>query len=278
MGNGVVIDGYPSMEEIKSANGWPTPERFAKGPVAVVECVQEIPCNPCEGACPSHAICVGEPITNTPQVDRAKCTGCGLCVAACSGLAIVIIDKTYSETEATVSFPFEYLPLPEPGDKVDALTRAGEYKCGGTIVRIMNPKRNDHTAVVTMAVPKEYVDDVRTMKRLNIPKDSEGFTPVIPEGHLDDDVIVCRCEEITAGEIRKAIREYKGESVTEIKRRVRAGMGLCQGRTCGKLVTRLISEETGKKPNEIMPSTDRPPVRAVTFEELTGKKGGQKDE
>lgn len=270
MGNGVIIDGFPSMEEIKEANGWPTEERFAKGPVAIAECVQEIPCNPCEGACPSHAICVGQPITNTPQVDREKCTGCGLCVAACSGLAIFVIDKTYSETEATVSFPFEYLPLPEPGDKVEALTRGGEYRCEGTIVRVMNPKRNDHTAVVTMAVPKEYIDDVRTMKRLNAPKEEHEFEPVIPDGPIDDDVIVCRCEEITAGEIRKAVREYKGESVTEIKRRVRAGMGLCQGRTCGKLVTRIIQEETGKKPNEILPSTDRPPVRAVTFGELAG--------
>ncbi|MCB7302552.1 (2Fe-2S)-binding protein [Bariatricus massiliensis] len=102
---------------------------------------------------------------------------------------------------------------------------------------------------------------------------------MIPDGPIDDDVIVCRCEEITAGEIRKAVREYKGESVTEIKRRVRAGMGLCQGRTCGKLVTRIIQEETGKKPNEILPSTDRPPVRAVTFGELAGaKEGGCGDE
>ena len=275
MGNGVVIDGYPSMEEIKEANGWPTEERFAKGPVAIVECVQPIPCNPCEGACPSHAICVGQPITNTPQVDREKCTGCGLCVAACSGLAIFIIDKTYSETEATVSFPFEYYPLPEVGVQVDALTRGGEYKCRGTVVKVMNAKRNDHTAVVTIAVPKAYIDEVRTMKRIDAPEIKEEFQPVIPEGPIDDDVIVCRCEEITAGEIRKAIREYKGQSLTEIKRRVRAGMGLCQGRTCGKLVTRLIQEETGKKPNEILPTTDRPPVRAVTFGELAGKEGGE---
>ena len=89
-----------------------------------------------------------------------------------------------------------------------------------------------------------------------------------PEGPLDDDVIVCRCEEITAGEIRKAIRKYHATTVTEVKRRVRAGMGLCQGRTCGKLVSRIIAEETGKKMSEIQGSTDRPPVRPVTFGEL----------
>lgn len=268
METGIIYDGYPSMEEIKQANGWPDEERFAKGPVAVVECVQQIPCNPCESACPFHAIQIGQPITNTPQVDRDKCIGCSMCVAACPGLAIFLVDKTYSETEATVSFPFEYDPLPEKGQEVDALSRAGEYVCKGHVVKVMNPKKNDHTPVVTLAIPKEYADTVRTMRRLRLPKPGEGFHPVEPEGPLDDDVIVCRCEEITAGEIRKAIREYHATTVTEVKRRVRAGMGLCQGRTCGKLVSRIIAEETGKQMSEIKGSTDRPPVRPVTFGEL----------
>lgn len=268
MATGIIYDGYPSMDEIKEANGWPDEERFAKGPVAVVECVQQIPCNPCESACPLHAIHIGEPITNTPQVDREKCIGCGMCVAACPGLAIFLVDKSYSETEATVSFPFEYDPLPEEGAEIDALSRAGEYVCKGRVIKVMNPKKNDHTPVVTIAIPKEHADTVRTMRRLKLPEAHEGFHPVEPEGPLDDDVIVCRCEEITAGEIRKAIREYHATTVTEVKRRVRAGMGLCQGRTCGKLVSRIIAEETGKKMNEIQGSTDRPPVRPVTFGEL----------
>ncbi len=268
MATGIIYDGYPSMDEIKEANGWPDEERFAKGPVAVVECVQQIPCNPCESACPLHAIHIGEPITNTPQVDREKCIGCGMCVAACPGLAIFLVDKSYSETEATVSFPFEYDPLPEKGAEIDALSRAGEYVCKGRVIKVMNPKKNDHTPVVTIAIPKEHADTVRTMRRLKLPEAHEGFHPVEPEGPLDDDVIVCRCEEITAGEIRKAIREYHATTVTEVKRRVRAGMGLCQGRTCGKLVSRIIAEEPGKKMNEIQGSTDRPPVRPVTFGEL----------
>ena len=79
MAAGIIYDGFPSMEEIKEANGWPDEERFLKGPVAVVECVQQIPCNPCESACPFHAIHIGEPITNTPKVDKETCIGCGMC-------------------------------------------------------------------------------------------------------------------------------------------------------------------------------------------------------
>lgn len=279
---GVIYDGYPSMEEIKEANGWPSEERFAQGPVAIAECVQPIPCNPCEDACPFHAIEIGQPITNTPQIDRGKCTGCGMCVAACSGLAIFVVDKTYSDTEATVSFPYEYIPLPAIGMDVDALNRGGEFICKGIVTKVMNPKRNDHTPVITIAVKKELVDNVRTIRRLGSTDVTDAFQRIVPEGHLDDDIIVCRCEEITAGEIRKAIREYKAFSVTEIKRRVRAGMGLCQGRTCGKLVMRILAEETGQKMNELQPSTDRPPVRPVTFGELIGsddmKEGGAKNE
>jgi len=86
----------------------------------------------------------------------------------------------------------------------------------------------------------------------------------------DDDVIVCRCEEITLGEIKQAIREG-ARDVTGVKRRTRAGMGLCQGRTCEKLIQQIIKEELDKKAEEIRPSTFRPPVRPMTFGTLGGK-------
>lgn len=273
MENGVLLDGYPSLEEIESNCGWPGEDRFAKGPVAVIECVQEIPCNPCEGACPYGAIEVGDLITNIPKLDRQKCIGCGLCVASCSGLAIFIVDKTHSETEGTVSFPFEYYPLPEKGDEVEALTRAGEFVCRGTVVRTVNPKRNDHTTVVTIAVPKEHADMVRTIKRPCATEICAGFEPVTQGEKTGDDVIVCRCEEITAGEIRAAIREGRAKSVTEVKRRVRSGMGLCQGKSCGRQITRILCEELGGDLSEKHPATDRAPVRPVSFGELCGEGG-----
>lgn len=86
----------------------------------------------------------------------------------------------------------------------------------------------------------------------------------------DDNIIICRCEEITIGEIKQAIREG-ARDVTGIKRRTRVGMGLCQGRTCEKLVQQILKEELGKKAEEIRPSTFRPSVRSITFGTLGGK-------
>ncbi|KKN01254.1 hypothetical protein LCGC14_1129640, partial [marine sediment metagenome] len=65
--------------------------------------------------------------------------------------------------------------------------------------------------------------------------------------------MICRCEEITEQEIRDAIRKFDLRTVDEVKRLTRAGMGLCQGRTCTPLLTKIIAEETNKKVNELLP-------------------------
>lgn len=78
----------------------------------------------------------------------------------------------------------------------------------------------------------------------------------------DDDIIICRCEEITKGEIRRAV--YDGMyNMTEIKRYLRAGMGLCQGQTCGKLVKAIVAKELGVANGELEPGTSRTPARPI---------------
>ena len=166
MSESISTRGCASIEEIKCGCGYPSEERFKKGPVAVIECIQEIPCNPCEAACSFEAILVGDPITNLPALDEEKCRGCGICLAKCPGLAIFIVDKTYAQGMATVSFPHEYYPLPEKGQKVRAVNRKGHAVCEGEVVRVNTAKSNEGTPVVTLAVPLEYSDEVRGMKRL----------------------------------------------------------------------------------------------------------------
>ena len=83
----------------------------------------------------------------------------------------------------------------------------------------------------------------------------------------DDDVLVCRCEEITKGEIRRAIHEGM-LTMTEIRRYLRAGMGLCQGNTCGRIVKGIIAAELGVRASELEDCTPRGPARPVEVEVL----------
>ncbi|MDH3800412.1 MAG: (2Fe-2S)-binding protein [Desulfobacterales bacterium] len=80
----------------------------------------------------------------------------------------------------------------------------------------------------------------------------------------DDDMIICRCEEITKGEIKSAIRNGM-QTVNGIKRITRAGMGLCQGQTCQRLVIQIIAEELRQSVADIEPTTARGPVRPLNL-------------
>ncbi len=161
---GVIYQGFPSEDELYQIPGMPSNECIKKGPVVCIECAQEIPCNPCEEACPYGAISVGKPITNLPKLDEDKCIGCGTCIAACPGLAIFVING--AKESAEVSFPFEYYPLPNKGDEVDCVDRAGNTVVKGKIIRITKPPKYDATAVITVEVPTEYIKTVRSIKRL----------------------------------------------------------------------------------------------------------------
>jgi len=154
------------FSDIKASPGYPSEEELERGPVVVIECTEEIPCDPCEMVCKRGAIVIGRPITNLPRLDSGKCDGCGLCIPICPGLAIFLIDATYSDKEAAISFPHEYLPLPGEGDQVEAVNRKGEGVCIGTVIKARNPKAYDYTPVVTIVVPKEYLHEVRGIKHL----------------------------------------------------------------------------------------------------------------
>ena len=78
----------------------------------------------------------------------------------------------------------------------------------------------------------------------------------------DDDMLICRCEEITKGEIRRAVHDGMW-TLTEIRRYLRQGMGLCQGQTCARLVKGIVARELGISPAELEPATSRAPMRPV---------------
>lgn len=76
----------------------------------------------------------------------------------------------------------------------------------------------------------------------------------------DKDMFICRCEEVTLREIEQAIDDGF-VTVKDVKRVTRAGMGLCQGRTCSKTIARIIAQRTGKPLEEVLPKSFRYPVR-----------------
>lgn len=164
--NGIAYTGIPSDEELKGCPGIPSEARIFKGRVAAIECIQHIACNPCVTACPFGAISMNGEITDLPVIDEEKCIGCGKCMSVCPGLAITMLDGSFSDDEITIDFPYEYLPYPKEGDDAEAVNRAGEVICKGHILKVMKPDANDAVRVIRMSVPKKYLHEVKSIKRL----------------------------------------------------------------------------------------------------------------
>jgi bacterioferritin-associated ferredoxin len=91
------------------------------------------------------------------------------------------------------------------------------------------------------------------------------------DGPAGDDLLVCRCEEISRAEIMAAIDEGI-TTMSGLRRRLRIGMGLCQGRTCGRLLARPRAVRGGARPADVRPGTFRPPVRPVSLRALADER------
>ena len=153
-----------SLKELSAAGVLPPKERLAAGPVVMVECIENIPCNPCAYACPRKAISIEGELTDTPKVDFFKCNGCTLCISKCPGLAIFVVNREYSKTAATVAMPYELLPRPEVGKRVACLDRAGRTVCSGKVVKVLDTQALNRCAVVTVAVPRRFWNTVRGIR------------------------------------------------------------------------------------------------------------------
>ena len=89
----------------------------------------------------------------------------------------------------------------------------------------------------------------------------------------DDDMIVCRCEEVTKGQIRQAVHDGMF-TITEIRRYLRTGMGLCQGQTCAKLVKRIVANELKVSMDVLEPASSRAPMRPIEMEVFARENNG----
>ncbi len=151
--------GYFSQDQID----FPEEHRLREKPVAVAECCQEIPCNPCVDACPVGAIAIENNINFIPRVDFSRCTGCGLCLGVCPGLSIFLVHL--DGEVAHVTLPYELFP-PEKDEKVELLDRAGKMVGTGQVERIRGLKQHDRTILITIRMDGHLVQRVRGFRRL----------------------------------------------------------------------------------------------------------------
>lgn len=155
--------GIPSNDNLKMKLPQ-SEEIFNKGPIAISECFQKFPCDPCVKGCPFDAISEEGNINNLPYVDFEKCTGCAICVSKCPGLAMFVVQKNYTDSTSLVTLPYEFLPKPMKDQTVLVLNREGTEICEGIVKRVIDGKIQDKTTVVTVEVPKEYFLETRNIK------------------------------------------------------------------------------------------------------------------
>lgn len=153
-------NGVPHLELIQSR--FPKTENLNK-PKAITECYEEIPCNPCSTSCPFDAITIGEDINVPPRVDFEKCTGCGICVYNCPGLAIFTVQE--HESSNLYKIPYEFVPYPNIDEVVYAVNRNGDIIGDAIIKKVQIGKKQDKTALLHVEVPKEHLYEFITIRR-----------------------------------------------------------------------------------------------------------------
>jgi len=135
----------------------PSQKQLEKG-VAILECVQEIPCNPCVDSCPVHAISMKD-INAPPVNDFEKCIGCTKCVGICPGLAIFVVK--IKGKRALVTLPYEFVPVPKEGDRVNARDRTGVVRGKGLVKKVV---KRGKTMVITIEIDSRFAMDIRNIK------------------------------------------------------------------------------------------------------------------
>jgi len=270
---GMEIAGALGKDDAKVPNEWYEKANLLKshpGPVSepqdkdmeekgirpVIHCHQEIPCNPCVSVCKQGVIQIpGNSLLGKPQIVNHDCMGCNKCLFICPGLAITLVDYREDPENPIVSLPYEiYNYEYKKGDTVLLTDCEGRSLERAVVTDSVMRKASRQTQIVKVRVPKKLAQRVAGFR---IQKEADTLPiPAPSPNKLPDDATVCYCERVTAGEIRKLIRNGV-KDLNQIKAITRAGMGACGAKTCESLIMQLYKEE-GVPLEAVTPNTRRP--------------------
>jgi len=238
-----------------------------EGVFPVFHCSQEIPCNPCTSVCPQKCIVIeGDDMRGLPEYVGNECLGCERCVAICPGLALTLVDYRKDADYPIVTVPYEFSAKAiHEGEVVTLLDTEGAILGNGEVVKVRSPKFADRGLLVRVRVARQIAKRVAGIRA---PQPWESAALDMAVQRMEDDEIVCRCERVTAGEIRALIRTGVRD-MNHIKAVTRAGMGACGAKTCANLIKRLFREE-GVPLSQVTENVQRPLFIEVPLGALAG--------
>ncbi|MCD4650509.1 MAG: FAD-dependent oxidoreductase [Candidatus Cloacimonetes bacterium] len=224
----------------------------------VLHCLEEMPCNPCTFICPTSSIKMdNHPILGVPKyTDKGiGCIGCMKCVAICPGLAITVVDYRKSVDTPLVTLPYEVSNIAiQVGDMVEAMDIDGN-ELGKQVVVSVRHNKEFNTDLVTLKSTRATAKKIAGI-RVQVASVSKQLSKTIIPKQTPDDAMICLCERVTVGEVRKLIKSGITD-LNQLKAISRCGMGSCGSKTCDVLVKQVFREE-GISLEEITDNVNRP--------------------
>jgi len=247
---------FDRLEVLKSrpgATGGPSAKNHSKQVYPVLHCRQEIPCNPCVTVCPKKSIKLsGDIIMNTPQF-TGDCIGCFKCLLICPGLAVTLVDYRKDPANPSLAIPFEIgRGLVKKGDKVRLAAIEGADLGEAEVIDVKDFKA-ENTLIVIVKTTPAIADQAVSIKLYAA---EEGALCAADLAKAEDETIICRCERVSLGEIRRAIRSGIRD-LNQLKAVTRAGMGACGAKTCSSMLLNIYRSE-GVDLKEVTAFTKRP--------------------
>jgi NADPH-dependent 2,4-dienoyl-CoA reductase/sulfur reductase-like enzyme/Fe-S-cluster-containing hydrogenase component 2/bacterioferritin-associated ferredoxin len=247
------------------------PPQKEDGVFPIFHCYQEVPCNPCTSVCPVGAVKTeDDKITGLPyMVDLDACTGCASCLAVCPGLSVTMVDFREDPSHPFVTLPYEvWREKVEIGQTVPVTDLDGAILGYFPVEKVSSRRKYPGTLLVRLKVHKAVA---KAAVGIWVQEKQIEPSTIYEKEPPPDEAIVCRCERVTAGEIRASIRSGIRD-LNQIKALTRAGMGACGSKTCRPMIWRIFQEE-GIDLKSVTDRVDRPLFVEVPIGVFAGAQG-----